>query len=95
MLRPDHIWSPKRLAEICQGIWVRQPKEPFAGAVRTDSRGCRKGDLFAALAGEHVDGHDFVEDVLRSLPLVGGPASISFSDASKVMHGAMDPTLAL
>ncbi|MTB24675.1 MAG: UDP-N-acetylmuramoyl-tripeptide--D-alanyl-D-alanine ligase, partial [Actinobacteria bacterium] len=32
----------------------------FAGSVVIDSREAETGSLFAALPGEHVDGHDYV-----------------------------------
>ena len=32
----------------------------------TDSRQCRPGTLFAALPGERVDGHDFIDDAARA-----------------------------
>jgi UDP-N-acetylmuramoyl-tripeptide--D-alanyl-D-alanine ligase len=32
------------------------------GRVRHDSRQVQRGDLFVAIAGEHFDGHDFVDD---------------------------------
>ncbi len=34
-------------------------------ACTADSRSCRDGDLFAALVGSHVDGHDYVSQAIR------------------------------
>jgi UDP-N-acetylmuramoyl-tripeptide--D-alanyl-D-alanine ligase len=36
--------------------------DAVAGGVSSDSREVREGDLFVAVAGERVDGHDFLED---------------------------------
>ncbi|MFF1902142.1 UDP-N-acetylmuramoyl-tripeptide--D-alanyl-D-alanine ligase [Kitasatospora sp. NPDC058218] len=57
------------------------PDTPVTGPVEVDSRKVRPGCLFAAFAGEHVDGHDYAEQavaagavaVLASRP-VGVPA---------------------
>ncbi|MEV7779162.1 UDP-N-acetylmuramoyl-tripeptide--D-alanyl-D-alanine ligase [Kitasatospora sp. NPDC088351] len=57
------------------------PATPVTGPVEVDSRKVRPGCLFAAFAGEHVDGHDYAERavaagavaVLASRP-VGVPA---------------------
>ncbi|MFE2722941.1 UDP-N-acetylmuramoyl-tripeptide--D-alanyl-D-alanine ligase [Kitasatospora sp. NPDC059327] len=57
------------------------PATPVTGPVEVDSRKVRPGCLFAAFAGEHVDGHDYAERavaagavaVLASRPL-GVPA---------------------
>ncbi|MEU7042409.1 UDP-N-acetylmuramoyl-tripeptide--D-alanyl-D-alanine ligase [Streptomyces varsoviensis] len=37
------------------------PEQRVTGPVEIDSRNVRPGGLFAAFAGEHVDGHDFAE----------------------------------
>jgi UDP-N-acetylmuramoyl-tripeptide--D-alanyl-D-alanine ligase len=57
------------------------PGDRVTGAVRIDSRAVRSGDLFAALPGDRVDGHDYAAPalgagavaVLAARP-VGGPA---------------------
>ena len=51
------------LASIVNGR-MTGPDARVAG-VATDSRSVRDGDLFVALVGERVDGHDFVEGALR------------------------------
>lgn len=56
-------------------------RETVTGIARIDSRAVLPGDLFAAFAGEHVDGHDYLDAAraagaalaLASRP-VGGPA---------------------
>jgi UDP-N-acetylmuramoyl-L-alanyl-D-glutamate--2,6-diaminopimelate ligase len=37
----------------------------FAGAVCADSRQLGKGDIFVAIGGSEVDGHDFISDALK------------------------------
>ncbi len=44
------------------GLSTYFPEQPFALAV-TDSRQVKKDDLFFALSGAHVDGHDYLEEV--------------------------------
>ncbi len=47
------------------GLATTRPGEPLRG-VATDSRAVRPGDLFVALTGERVDGHDFVGQALAA-----------------------------
>lgn len=57
------------LLELTQGQWFPAseagpeddtPAEiSITGDIRIDSRECRPGDVFLALAGEHADGHDY------------------------------------
>ena len=42
------------------------PDGDFTGEVRIDSRAVQPGDLFVALPGEQVDGHDYVERALQA-----------------------------
>lgn len=49
------------LAMAC-GVTETRP-EPMTGNVRIDSRQVQPGDIFVALQGEHVDGHDFLKEV--------------------------------
>jgi UDP-N-acetylmuramoyl-tripeptide--D-alanyl-D-alanine ligase len=53
-----------RLSELAEAIGARQvgADRDFVG-VAVDSRKIREGQLFVALRGERVDGHDFVTDV--------------------------------
>ena len=58
------------VADIVGG-WLDGSEESFArsrvtGKVEFDSRRVRPGDLFLAIAGERVDGHDFVDEALRA-----------------------------
>jgi UDP-N-acetylmuramoyl-tripeptide--D-alanyl-D-alanine ligase len=55
----------RRLSEIAAAVHgtLRGPDE-VANAVSTDSRSVLPGALFVAIAGERLDGHDFVADAL-------------------------------
>ncbi len=53
------FWRPDRLARECAGAWARLPGRPIGGA-SIDSRDVRTGQLFFALRGERVDGHEYV-----------------------------------
>ena len=37
---------------------------PMVGGISTDSRECRPGDLYIAICGENVDGHDFIDNAV-------------------------------
>ena len=37
---------------------------PMVGGISTDSRECRLGDLYIAICGENVDGHDFIDNAV-------------------------------
>jgi UDP-N-acetylmuramoyl-tripeptide--D-alanyl-D-alanine ligase len=64
------------------GIPTREP----VGAVTIDSREVAPGDLFVALAGERVDGADFVEEAIRK----GAQAAIvSEEGARKIPPGIL------
>ena len=39
---------------------------PLVGGIATDSRECRAGDLYISIAGERVDGHDFVDNAVKN-----------------------------
>lgn len=62
-------------------------------AVTTDSRKAQAGDLFVALKGEHVDGHDYVADCLRR-GAAGAVVSQWVAHAGSQIQVA-DPRLAL
>jgi len=48
------------LARRVDGTWLTPPGELTVTAVEIDSRQCAQGTLFAALAGQQLDGHDYV-----------------------------------
>ena len=53
-----------RLSELAQAIGARlHGSDREFGGVSSDSRKVEAGQLFVALRGERVDGHDYVADV--------------------------------
>ena len=50
----------KQLAQWCGGTIFPEGANPMVSGTQHDSRDIRPGDLFIAIAGEHLDGHDFV-----------------------------------
>ena len=66
-----------QIAQWCNG-W-RRGEDPMLSGVSIDSRRVRAGDLFVALPGARVDGHDFVADAIRvgaSSAMVTYPLSV-------------------
>ena len=43
---------------------------PIVGGISTDSRECRSGDLYIAICGEKVDGHDFIDNAVENVAKV-------------------------
>lgn len=53
--------SPARLAELCCGQWHQATALPVSfTSAQIDSREMGQDELFIALKGEHVDGHQFI-----------------------------------
>lgn len=59
--------SLQKVAEVCGGTYVgpAEDLEKCITGVQIDSRKVSAGDLFVAIPGERVDGHDFVAGVLE------------------------------
>ena len=57
--------SVEEVAKAVNGTILRRCGENFIDDVRTDSRECDGGDLFVAIAGERLDGHDYIPDAVR------------------------------
>lgn len=51
----------KQLAQWCGGTVLEQYQSVTVTGIQHDSRNVRSGDLFVALAGERVDGHDYLD----------------------------------
>lgn len=51
----------------------------WIAGVSTDSRSCKPGQLFFALEGEHFDGHDYVDDLIKT-----GTVAVVISKPEKV-----------
>lgn len=85
------------LAKRVPGSQVVGPPETEVARAVHDSRQVRRGDLFVALPGLHVDGHRFVQDALeagagaalveRRVQLPGNPPLLIVPDA----HAALGP----
>ena len=57
--------SPAALAERCGGRWHPEGKSSFLSGLALDSRKIAPGDLFVAIPGAKVDGHDYVAAAQR------------------------------
>ena len=58
--RPGMRLDAGELARRVEGEWLTAPGDLTVTAVEIDSRRCAAGTLFAALAGQHTDGHDHI-----------------------------------
>lgn len=60
--------NSKQIVEYTGGTMVVEPIDPRALAcgITWDSRSVSSGDVYVALPGERVDGHEFVADALRA-----------------------------
>jgi UDP-N-acetylmuramoyl-tripeptide--D-alanyl-D-alanine ligase len=57
--------NPKRFSKIIESA-IGIPLKNSVSGICTDSRQCIEGDLYIAIKGENVDGHDFIEDAKHS-----------------------------
>lgn len=58
------IHDPHRFQSVFQQVANKQLPVRITG-IATDSRECQSGDLYIALQGEQVDGHDFIADAAQ------------------------------
>lgn len=63
MKKSNIVWTSKEAARVTGGT---AHGEWSASGVSIDSRSLQNGDLFVALLGEKMDGHDFVRDALAA-----------------------------
>ena len=56
----------KQLAQWCGGELRPAEAVGTISGIQHDSRAVQPGDLFVALPGERVDGHDFVENARKA-----------------------------
>ncbi len=72
----------QHLAEACRGVYhgTDEQKAQCVTAITTDSRQITKGCLFGAIPGARVDGHDFINQVIRQ----GALAVLSEKDLGQV-----------
>ena len=66
MTAAQPIWTRAEVLAATGGQANQHPDDWTATGVSIDSRTCRPGDLFVAIAGENFDGHDFVADAFRA-----------------------------
>ena len=59
-----------QIAEITSGQCRAEPGAVITGEVVIDSRQARPGGLFAAVAGERADGHEFAPAAVNGEPLI-------------------------
>lgn len=80
-------FDPERLAAWTRGTWRGAPVSPPARVLH-DSRNVRAGDLYVAIRGERMDGHDFVPDALAR-----GAVAAMVTEAYANAHPAVHPVL--
>ena len=54
----------KELAALVKGAVIKGDKETKVTGIEHDSRKVEHGTLFVCIPGAHVDGHDFIPQVL-------------------------------
>src|SRR5437868_1600036 len=59
------LWTIEELTAITGGSLRGSVSRPLTG-VSIDSRSVAKGDIFAAIKGDRVDGHDYAPSALNS-----------------------------
>lgn len=64
-MSPDVLWSVDELVAVTQGKLVGTPKSG-AGGVSIDTRTLAPGDLFVAIRGDRLDGHDYAAQALKN-----------------------------
>lgn len=59
--------NAEQIKNACNGEFLVPPLDTtvFATAMKIDSRKIECGDLFVALKGENVDGHDYINDAIN------------------------------
>jgi UDP-N-acetylmuramoyl-tripeptide--D-alanyl-D-alanine ligase len=74
----DKLWSQDALKKALNPIKITE--SDFAGGeISIDSRSLKKGEIFLALKGEHVDGHDYLKAAIEK-----GASALIVSDESKI-----------
>lgn len=71
------LWTIEELIAITGGALRGDVSVPLTG-VSIDSRSVAKGDIFAAIKGDRVDGHDYAENALKTgagLAIVSRPSA--------------------
>jgi UDP-N-acetylmuramoyl-tripeptide--D-alanyl-D-alanine ligase len=63
-------WDFETIRRATDSKWLQRGSRAFNGAICTDSRKAKEGDLFIAIRGENHDAHDFLPQVIAAK--VGG-----------------------
>jgi UDP-N-acetylmuramoyl-tripeptide--D-alanyl-D-alanine ligase len=76
------MFDPAELAAWCHGVWGGVLPDGLTG-VSIDSRVVQPGELYVALPGAHVDGHDYVDEALARGAAGAMVASTRYQDRGK------------
>ncbi len=92
----NELWTLSAVAQACGGRVQGQPAQSFNG-VSIDSRSVAHGDIFVAIKGDKMDGHDFVP---MAITQGAGIAIVSRVDKNwpadlPLLHVEDDPLAAL
>ncbi len=63
-MKQSKLWTLDELAAACGGVVHGTPSTSFGG-VSIDSRSVTVGDIFVAITGDKMDGHDFVPSAIE------------------------------
>ena len=64
-----------KVAEAVGGAVLHKGEKEYIDGVRQDSRECRDGDLFVAVKGENLDGHNYISKAVEN-----GCSAVMISD---------------
>jgi UDP-N-acetylmuramoyl-tripeptide--D-alanyl-D-alanine ligase len=64
-MMPNNLWTLDALKNACQGE-LRGVPSPVFGGVSIDSRSVARDDIFVAIKGDKMDGHDFVPGAIAN-----------------------------
>ena len=81
-MAPQMTLGAAELARRTGGSWIGATPDLNVTGIEIDSRSCGAGSLFAALPGQHADGHGFVAAAARNgakVILGGGGTSEIFN----------------
>lgn len=73
--------NPKRFSKIFKSV-INIPLNQSITGICTDSRQCLDGDLYIAITGEKVDGHDFIQEAQNSGAVAALVDKVVTSDVS-------------
>ena len=80
------FWRLENLRDVTNGRWLVEPADGHsaaaAGGLSIDSRSLEPGQIFCALRGERVDGHDFLDQAQQNgaaLLIVDRPEAVEMA----------------